>query len=151
MNARSGWGEIYARDPTAVRLGLFLAGSYDRQTPVLLFVGNRDAAPALISGSGGSEVSNRIIAAFYLISASAGINVCFEYAPSKLHIADAHSRPCHVSRNDNEIAEMYKFTPSPTEYFRGGRIFRLPQAAYGYKDSMRFDISPEHRHYKRAR
>ena len=125
-------GGIYEWELLAALLGLCLVIRYTENTPVILFVDNQDAQAALISGSGESDLSTQICAAFWELAASDGVNIWVEYAPSKLNIADAPSRARHAPRNDNEITSSFGNIPLPMEFLaRAQAPIHLSKARYG--------------------
>ena len=131
MHEQAGAG-IYEWELLAALLGLCLVIQYTRHTPVLLFVDNKAAQSALISGSGASDLANQICAAFWALAASAGINVWVEWVSSKLNIADSPSRACNVPRNDNEVTEQFPNIPLPGPFLeRVTAPFHLSKARYG--------------------
>ena len=123
---------IYEWELLAALLGLCLVIQYTRHAPVILLVDNQAAQAALISGSGKSELATQICAAFWSLSASAGINVWLECVPSKLNIPDAPSRACNVPRNDNEPTDSFENIPLPGSFLRRVQApIHLPKARYG--------------------
>ena len=68
-------GGIYEWEILAALLALCVACKFTKHTPIVLFVGNKSAASALISGTGASDLATQICAAFWALAASAGVNV----------------------------------------------------------------------------
>ena len=143
MDARGGGGGIYEWELLAALLALCLVCAHTKHTPVILLVDNKGDASALISGSGPSDLATQICAAFWALAASAGVNAWIEWAPSKLNIAGAPSRACHLPRNDNEITRAYEYTHHPYKYLkRVASPFHLSQARYGRKGLVAFSGPP---------
>ena len=127
-------GGIYEWEILAALLALCLVCKYTKHTPIVLFVDNKSAASALISGTGTSDLATQICAAFWALAASAGVNVWIEWVPSHLNIADAPSRACNRLRNDNEITNSFEVIPPLHKFLkRVTAPFHLSQARYGHR------------------